>query len=225
MAGFCDMAEPTAPDEPNPTADVRTTHDRTTFGWVGIVTSFVVGTATAVAAGLILGPDVVPVSTTTVHAPGPPARTTTVVKIVPVGSSARPCSGDRVAGSPPYEPNDNASEAYGPLHSGQPIDSTLPDLSDTDFFALCVKKPTRVAITIRSQGRESFDTPKVTLLDDGGQELREIDVDSDATLGRITAKLRRGRYFIRLSLAEHYSYELEVDSSQPLSTTLPIAQE
>src|SRR5215475_15198430 len=73
----------------------------------------VLGALVAVILSSVFASDRTVVSTQTVHGP-------TVTQYVPVGKPGkRPCSGSKVAGGPPYEPNNTIAEAYGPLKSGQ----------------------------------------------------------------------------------------------------------
>ena len=197
------------------------------FGWLSIVVSFFSGTGAAIVAALVAGPTVVPVETRTVRAAAPAPKT--VIKYVRLGRDGDPCSGSRVAGGPPYEPNDVIAEAYGPLRAGEPLDSSLePSQSavdeDVDFYAFCTQRSSSVIVAVRETARtQSYPAPVIRLLDESGKTLKESTVDDDATVGTLRARLTPDRYYIRIANGPSFGYELRVDADKALSPVVPRA--
>lgn len=169
------------------------------------------------------------VSTQTVRGP-------TVTQYVSVGeSSKRPCSGSKVAGGPPYEPNNAIAEAYGPLKSGQPIMASLGSAhesgegQDEDFYAFCIAKPAAVYAILKKMGcepeTEAFPTHcfelREELINNRGEQLQTATV-GETTQATLAIHLKPGRYYIRVFNAEGSMYELEVSGGNvPLQATLP----
>jgi hypothetical protein len=165
--------------------------------------------------------------------PGPTRTVTqTVTKIVRVGKQGEPCSGTRVTNDPPYEPNDLVAQAYGPIRSEQPLEATLESYDDVDFFALCVGRPAVIHVKVRQTGCRSTneggstfcDLIKLRLLDDGGSILRESEVNDDVTVGTLTKRVGRGRFYVRLSEGDGFRYELSINAGTvPLRSYVPAA--
>jgi hypothetical protein len=168
-------------------------------------------------------------STQTVRGP-------TVTQYVPVGEAGkRPCSGSKVAGGPPYEPNNTIAEAYGPLKSGQPITASLggrhepSEGNDEDFYAFCIAKPAAVNAILRKIGCEpssdEFSTQcaelREELFNNRGESLQTATV-GETTQATLAKHLSLGRYYIRVFYAQGAKYELEVSAGAvPLQATVP----
>jgi hypothetical protein len=171
------------------------------------------------------------VVTTTVRGP-------TVTQYEPLSlSEARPCSGTKVAGGPPYEPNNSIAEAYGPMKTGQPIDASLgspheaaPTGKDEDFYAFCIGRPATASVQLKKTGcepeTEGFSTDcseqlHEELIDDSGHTVESAEV-GETTQTTITKPLKAGRYYVRIYGGAGSEYELEVSSDGvPLQPTVP----
>lgn len=168
-------------------------------------------------------------STQTVRGP-------TVTQYISIGAAGRhPCSGSKVAGGPPYEPNNTIAEAYGPLRSGQPITASLGSSNekdegeDQDFYAFCIARPAAVSATLRETGCEpetdSFATSCYGLHDElinnRGEVLQTATV-GETTQATLAMHLNPGRYYVRVFEAKGAKYELEVSAEKvQLDATVP----
>jgi hypothetical protein len=187
----------------------------------------VLGALAAVILSSVLASDRTVVSTQTVHGP-------TVTQYVPVGQSGkRPCSGSKVAGGPPYEPNNTIAEAYGPLKSGQPVTASLggprEEDEDVDFYAFCIGRSAAISIELRKTGcassSEDFSTDctglREQLINNRGESIQTATV-GETTQATLAKRLSPGRYYVRVFEAQGAKYELEVGAgSVPLQATIP----
>jgi hypothetical protein len=162
-----------------------------------------------------------------------PGPTITEYQVIDVGAGV-PCSGRRVARQAPYEPNEQADNAYGPLSATEPIQAALESSDDTDFFTFCLKRATEVGVRVhqtecrllreRFEGDEPDCSPQLELLDDGAETLDNTFVDTEATIGTLEAETRpAGQYYVRLSDGNGFRYRLElrVADASAVSRTLP----
>jgi hypothetical protein len=188
------------------------------------------GAVLAVIIGALIGSGRSVVATETVRGP-------TITQYVSVSSSGgHPCSGTRVAGGPPYEPNNSIAEAYGPLKSGQPIEASIgsPHESnegqgDEDFYAFCIAKRAAVNAQLRKTGcekeTERFRTTcyelREELINNRGESIQTATV-GETTQATLAMRLTPGRYYIRVFNAQGSKYELEVSAGAvPLQATVP----
>jgi hypothetical protein len=198
--------------------------------WAVVLFSGAGGAVLAVIVGVLIGSGQTVVSTVTVHGP-------TVTQYVSVGPTAqRPCAGTKVAGGPPYEPNNSIAEAYGPLKSGQPIDASLGSPHETtegdedqDFYAFCIGHAAVVNAQLRKTGcepeTEEFSTScfelQEELINNQGESLQAATV-GETTQATLVKHLAPGRYYIRVHNARGAKYELEVSAGTvPLQPSAP----
>ena len=161
------------------------------------------------------------VSTVTTHGP-------TVTQYESISSSGRrPCSGTKVAGGPPYEPNNSIAEAYGPLKANEPINGSLGTPheqsetgEDEDFYAFCIDHAAAVNVQLRQTGcereTEDFHTScneslEAELINNRGEPIQTATV-GDTTQATLAKRLPPGRYYVRIFGGKGSEYELEVSA-------------
>jgi hypothetical protein len=188
------------------------------------------GAVLAVVVGVLIGAGHTVVSTTTVHGP----IVTQYESVSPSGP--RPCSGTKVAGGPPYEPNNSIAEAYGPVKAGQQIIGSLgapheqsASGGDEDFFAFCISHAAAVNVQLRHTGceheTEDFHPEcgyplKAELINNRGESVQTATV-GDTTQATLAKRLPPGRYYVRIFGGEGSEYELEVSAGAvPLQPTV-----
>jgi hypothetical protein len=198
--------------------------------WPVVLFSGAGGAVIAVVIAALIGSGRSVVTTETVRGP-------TITQYVSVSpSGGHPCSGTKVAGGPPYEPNNSIAEAYGPLKSGQPIDASIgsPHESnegqeDEDFYAFCIGKPASVNAQLRKTGcekaTEAFQTTcyalREELINNRGESIETATV-GETTQATLAKRLVAGRYYVRVFNAKGAEYELEVSAGNvPLQATVP----
>jgi hypothetical protein len=179
--------------------------------WCAIVGSGFLGACVTAGVALYIAgnakPTVIPGETKTV--------TKTVTKFVTVDADAEPCSGSRVSNDPPYEPNNLAAQAYGPLQSDQALESELANTDDVDFYALCVGKRTRVQLVGQKVGcieEDSCYDADLELLSESGEVVGTAEIDWSTTVGTIAATVPSGRYYVRLWDGSGVKYRLSASA-------------
>jgi hypothetical protein len=117
----------------------------------------------------------------------------------------------------PFEPNDSAAQATGPMVAGQPYAGAIETINDADWFFFVTTRQVQLDISI-------LGVPGFMLRDADGFQLN-VQVGSPDVAGHILQTVGPGRYYLQVTprFAAGETYRLQVDPPGALSQGGPAA--
>jgi hypothetical protein len=125
-------------------------------------------------------------------------------------------SGSAAHAQAPFEPNDSAAQATGPMVAGQTYSGAIETINDADWFFFLTTRQVQLDISI-------LGVPGFMLRDANGFQLN-VQVGSPDAAGHILQTVGPGRYYLQVTprFAEGETYQLRVDPPGALAEGPPV---
>ncbi len=122
------------------------------------------------------------------------------------------------AAPPPYETNDSAPAAFGPLVGAQPYAAAIEAPGDRDYFFFYVTSPRPAQVTLTVENLGGAPVPsnlEATILDSSETPLGALPYIGAGESRSLTLSLEPQKYFLELAPAEGYgdSYGFTVSAA------------